>query len=163
MTAKPNLVPLPYTSDRGAYVELRQLLPRQIKALLPSIDQIMDFIAKLRNVDGSEVEIEVALCEALANAIVHGNREESRKHVWVLCRCAYTRTGSRSQFRMRDKGLKTIQCPTPPPPENRLSMSGRGIYLMRALMDDFQFEQRGTVVRMRQRFKAQSGEKGETT
>ena len=67
----------------AAYAELRQLLPSQIQVLSPSIDQIMGFIAKLRKVDGSDVEIEVALREALANAIVHGNGEDSRKHVWV--------------------------------------------------------------------------------
>ena len=47
----------------------------------------MNFIAKLRKVDGSDVEIEVALREAIANAVVHGNGEDSRKHVSARCRC----------------------------------------------------------------------------
>ena len=157
MTATDNLV----LFSGGAYAELRQLLASQIQVLSPSIDQIMDFIAKLRNVDGSEVDIEVALREALANAIVHGNGEDSRKHIWVTCRCT---TDGEVSITVQDegRGFESDTVPDPTIPENRLRMSGRGIYLMKTLMDEVQFEQRGTVVHMRKRFKAQPGEEGET-
>ena len=157
MTATDN----PVLFSGGAYAELRQLLPSQIQVLSPSIDQIMDFIAKLRKVDGSEVEIEVALREALANAIVHGNGEGSRKYVWVRCRCT---TDGEVSITVQDEGqgYESNTVPGPIAPENRLRMSGRGIYLMRTLMDEVHFEQRGAVVHMRKRFKARSGEEGET-
>lgn len=111
MTATHNLVLLSRASDRGAYAELRQLLSSQIQVISPSIDQIMDFIVKLRKVDGSEVEIEVALREALANAIVHGNREDSCKHVCVRCRCT---TGGDVSITVQDQGtvLKPTKYPT---------------------------------------------------
>jgi anti-sigma regulatory factor (Ser/Thr protein kinase) len=32
-------------------------------------------------------DVEIALREALANAMIHGNREDRRKHVYVTCRC----------------------------------------------------------------------------
>ena len=157
MTATDNLV----LFSGGAYAELRQLLASQIQVLSPSIDQIMDFLAKLRNVDGSEVDIEVALREALANAIVHGNGEDSRKHIWVTCRCT---TDGEVTITVQDEGqgFESDGVPDPTIPENRLRMSGRGIFLMKTLMDEVQFEQRGTVVHMRKRFKARSGAEGET-
>jgi serine/threonine-protein kinase RsbW len=39
----------------------------------------------------------------------------------------------------------------PATPENILSRNGRGIYLMRALMDEVHFEEGGTVVKMRKK------------
>jgi serine/threonine-protein kinase RsbW len=47
----------------------------------------MRFILKFRSADGSEIDIETALREALANAVIHGNGENSYKRVYVDCRC----------------------------------------------------------------------------
>jgi hypothetical protein len=44
----------------------------------------------------------------------------------------------------------------------RLHTSSRGIYLMKTLVDEVQFEQRGPVVQVRKTFEAFAGEKGET-
>jgi len=68
------------------FVELRQSVPSQIAIIPPFVDQLMHFIARLRNPDGSELNIETALHEALANAIMHGNQEDPRKLVCVACR-----------------------------------------------------------------------------
>jgi anti-sigma regulatory factor (Ser/Thr protein kinase) len=43
----------------------------------------MSFITKPRNKDGSETDIEMALIEALENAVVHGNCEDHHKPVYV--------------------------------------------------------------------------------
>jgi hypothetical protein len=69
------------------FVELRQSLPSQIAIISLFVDQLMLFIARFRTPDGSELNIETALHEALANAIVHGNQHDSRKLVCVACRC----------------------------------------------------------------------------
>src|SRR6202046_3359076 len=69
------------------FVELRQTLPSQTAIISPFVDQLMHFIARFRTPDGSELNIETALHEALANAIVHGNQEDPRKLVCVACRC----------------------------------------------------------------------------
>ena len=157
MTATDNLVHF----AGCAYAELRQLLPSQIQALSPCVDQIMNFIEKLRKVDGRDVEIEVALREALANAIVHGNHEDSGKHVSVRCRCT---TDGEVSITVQDEGqgFESNTVINPTTPENCLRISGRGIYLMKTLMDEVHFEQRGAVVHMRKRFKARSGEQRET-
>jgi anti-sigma regulatory factor (Ser/Thr protein kinase) len=46
----------------------------------------MRFILKFRSADGIESDIEMALYEALANAVTHGNGENSHKRVYVGCR-----------------------------------------------------------------------------
>lgn len=139
--------------DHGAYTELRQVLPSQIPVISPALDQTLDFLAKRRKADGSEIDIEVALGEALANAVIHGNREHSAKHVSVTCRC--TRDGEVS-IRVQDQGhgFDTDTIPDPTIPANRFSTSGRGIYLIKALMDVVHFGEKGTVVHMLKRSNA---------
>jgi hypothetical protein len=68
------------------FVELKQFRPSQVAVISPFLDQLMRFIARFRSVDGSEFGIELALREALANAIVPGNQETPHKRVYVVCR-----------------------------------------------------------------------------
>jgi serine/threonine-protein kinase RsbW len=130
------------------FVELRQSLPSQIAIISPFVDQLMHFIARFRNPDGSELDIETALHEALANAIVHGNKEDPRKLVYVACRCT---TDGEVSLTVQDEGqgFDTAAILDPTTPENRLLPRGRGIYLMKRLMDDVCFERCGEVVCMR--------------
>ena len=142
-------------SDHGAYAELHQMLPSQIPAISPALDQTLDFLAKRRKADGSEIEIEVALGEAIANAVLHGNRERAGKCVSVVCRC--TNDGDVT-ITVQDQGMgfESKHVPDPTIPNNRSSNSGRGIYLMRTLMDAVRFEREGTVVHMVKRSNARS-------
>jgi len=110
----------------------------------------MHFIAKSRSNDGSETNIEVALCEALENAAVHGNGENPNKRVSVTCRC--TPDGDVSiTVEDEGQGFDTGTLPDPIAPENWLRTSGRGIYLMKALMDEVRFEKGGATVYMRKK------------
>jgi serine/threonine-protein kinase RsbW len=137
-------------SNCGAYAELRQWLPSQIPAISPALDQTLDFLSSLRKADGSEIDIEVALGEAIANAVVHGNREHAGKRVFVKCRCS--RDGEVSiTVQDEGQGFENDTVPDPTTPENRLRKSGRGIYLMKTLMDDVHFEHKGTTVHMLKR------------
>jgi serine/threonine-protein kinase RsbW len=69
------------------FVELRQSLASTVAAIFPFSEQLMRFILNFRSADGSESDIEMALHEALANAVVHGTGENSCKRVFVSCRC----------------------------------------------------------------------------
>jgi serine/threonine-protein kinase RsbW len=131
-----------------SFVELRQSFPSRIAIISPFVDQLMHFIARFRNSDGSELNIETALHEALANAIVHGNQADPRKLVYVACRCT---TDGEVSLTVRDEGqgFDTAAVVDPTTPGNRLHSHGRGIYLMKALMDEVCFEQGGAVVYMR--------------
>jgi serine/threonine-protein kinase RsbW len=130
------------------FIELRQSLPSQIAIISPFVDQLTHFIVRFRNPDGSELNIETALHEALANAIVHGNQEDPRKLVCVACRCS---TDGEVSVTVQDEGqgFDTAAVLDPTAPQNRLLPHGRGIYLMKTLMDEVCFEQGGTVVYMR--------------
>ena len=98
----------------------------------------MSFITNSRNKDGSETDIEIALIEALENAVVHGNCEDPPKRVYVTCRC--TAEGEVSiTVQDEGQGFNTRILPDPTAPENRLCSSGRGIYLMKTLMDEVRF------------------------
>ena len=129
-------------------IELRHSLPSRIGAISPLVARIISLVAACRTADGSEVEIEIALREALANAVVHGNREDPDKHVEVACRCE---ADGAVEITIRDQGhgFDSRTIPDPSAPENRMSTHGRGIYLMRSLMDEVRFEDRGTAVHMR--------------
>ena len=89
----------------------------------------------------------MALREALANAVIHGNHENSRKHVYVRFCCKRDEVSIAVKDEGREFDANKIADPTAP--KNRGSVHGRGIYLMRALMDEVRFEEGGVVVRMR--------------
>jgi len=108
----------------------------------------MHFILKFRNADGSEIDIETALRAALANAIIHGNGENSCKRVYVECRC-YMDGEVSITVRDEGSGFNSEEVANPTTPENLLLTHGRGIHLMKMLMDEVSFEGGGSVVRMR--------------
>ena len=96
------------------------------------------------------VDIEIALREAIVNAVIHGNAEAAEKRVCVSCGC--TIDGEISiTVRDEGQGFDVDEVPDPTTPENRLSTHGRGINLMQILMDEVSFEQGGTVVHMRKK------------
>jgi serine/threonine-protein kinase RsbW len=155
MVQTQSLSPVPGTVQSVPFVELRQSLPSRIEAISPFIDQLMRFILNFRNADGSELEIEMAVREALANAVSHGNHESSCKRVYIDCRCYIDGAVA---FKVRDegRGFDSSTLPDPTTQENRLLSHGRGIYLMKTLMDEVSFEQGGAVVHMRKKANANS-------
>jgi serine/threonine-protein kinase RsbW len=142
-------------SHCGPVVELQQSLPSRVEAISPFLDQLMLFIRKFRNADGSEFDIEIALREALTNAIVHGNHEDPEKRVYVTSHCGQDGEVSIT-IRDQGQGFDNRAVPDPTAPENTLSPHGRGIYLVQALMDEVRFEEGGTVVNMRKKPNASS-------
>jgi len=109
------------------FVELRQFFPSEIRVISSFVDRLMRFL-HFRPEDGSEIDIETAVREALANAMVHGNGENPSKRVYVECRC-YTDREVSITIRDEGAGFDTSAVPDPTTPESRLSEHGRGIYL----------------------------------
>ena len=136
--------------NSASFIGLRNSLPSNVDVISPFADQLMHFISKFRPADDDNYEIELALREALVNAIVHGNQNDPRKRVYVNCRC--TSHGDVS-ITVEDEGngFDHGTVPDPTLPENRLRTNGRGIYLIRTLMDEVDFKQDGSVVHMRKR------------
>ena len=156
MAYAPALSLTPQSFRSVPFVELRQALASRIPIISPFVEQLMCFIARFRNRDGSELDIEMALREALANAILHGNQQDSRKCVHVVCRCT---TDGEVSITVQDEGqgFDADLIADPTTPENRLLTQGRGIYLMKTLMDEVRFEQRGAIVFMRKASNARPG------
>ena len=123
-------------------------LPADVAAISPVVGWVMRLVGELEYASGKEFEIEMALREALANAILHGCKADPAKKI----DCSVT--GDRDQGIMivvRDPGTgfdpKAIPSPTDDP--NLHSEHGRGILLISSLMDEVKHECNGTVIRMR--------------
>src|SRR5262245_33920073 len=136
----------------SSFIHLRYILPSDVHIVSPFVNRLMRFISGLPEVDGNNFEIELALREALVNAIVHGNKRKTHKHVHVKCR--FSMDGEVSMtVEDEGRGFQHNSVPDPTTPDNWLRTHGRGIYLMRSLMDEVEFEQGGSVVHMRKRAK----------
>lgn len=131
----------------GRYIQFELSLRSEVSAISPFVDTLMRLIKKFRWVAEDEEDIEVALYEVLANAVVHGNHEDPGKQVYVSCRCGTDEVSL--VIRDEGQGYDIGGLPDPTAPENIRSSHGRGIYLMKNLMDEVRFERGGAVVYMR--------------
>jgi anti-sigma regulatory factor (Ser/Thr protein kinase) len=85
-------------------------------------------------VPGNEMDVEISLREALANSIVRGNHEDPGKHVYVSCCCVPDEEVS-IVVRDEGSGFSNTEIFDPTAAEQLQSMHGRGICLMKSLMD----------------------------
>ena len=148
---------LPRNVHAVPFVELRQSLPSKVAAISPFTEQLMRFILNFRMTDGSEIDIEVALREALANAVIHGNGHSFCKSIYVTCRCSMDGEVAMT-VRDEGQGFDPSVLVDPTFRENLLTTHCRGIYLMKTLMDEASFEENGSVVMMREKANANSTE-----
>ena len=156
MTAIHNVAYTTSNSILVPFVELHQSLPSRASAISSFVDELMRFIRFFTGKGGTateaEEEIEIAIYEALANAVIHGNHENQEKQVHVACRCSMD---GEVLITVRDEGegFDSRVVPDPTEAQRLLLTHGRGLHLMKALMDEVSFEENGTVVRMRKRVK----------
>jgi len=129
-------------------LELELWVRSSVDQVSKAVDKIMGFIVRAGLFAGDLRDMELALREAVGNAVVHGNRLDPTKVVHVLCRCALSEGIS---FIVRDegKGFAPDKVRNPLAVENLGLSHGRGIHLMKLLMDEIHFEHRGTEVHMR--------------
>ncbi|MFL5616743.1 MAG: ATP-binding protein [Gemmatimonadaceae bacterium] len=97
------------------------------------------------------LNLAVALTEALSNAILRGNNDDPAKHVHVMARVDLARLVV--EVRDEGKGFDLDQCTLDPTtPDNVDREDGRGLFLMRQLMDRVErFDDargKGNVVRL---------------
>ena len=70
-----------------SFLEIDAWMPSEVQAISPLVDWLMRQIEGSRCVVGQEPVVELALQEALSNAVVHGNRMDRDKVVHIRCRC----------------------------------------------------------------------------
>ena len=118
------------------------------KSVDPVVEQVMQAVREMKCVNGKEDAIELALQEALANAVVHGAKEDPSKTVECLVACDEER-GILIIVRDPGEGFDPGMIPTCTMGENLYSNHGRGIFLINQLMDEVKFEKNGAEIHMR--------------
>jgi len=135
---------LPYCSE----CELSMEMPADPQAISGVTDGVTQLLRKKGWPDEKAMEVELALQEALANAVRHGCGDDPTKR--VQCYVTHDASGE-VVIVIRDPGtgfnLKAV--PDPLAGENVFKPSGRGIYLINRLMDEVHFADEGREIRMR--------------
>ena len=114
----------------------------------PVVEGIMEKARQMECAAGKEFEIETALREALANAILHGCKNDPNKRVQCCVSCDEEH-GMLIVVRDPGTGFKPKEVPDPLVGKNVYSHHGRGIFLINQLMDEVRFERNGTEIHMR--------------
>jgi serine/threonine-protein kinase RsbW len=126
---------------------LRVTLAADRKAVDPVVEEIMSVVRKMKGINGKEDAIELALQEALANAVIHGAKEDPTKTVECLVSSDDER-GLLIIVRDPGTGFDPQAIPSCTLGENVYSNHGRGIFLISQLMDKVEFHKNGTEIRM---------------
>ena len=124
---------------------------------------ILEHVCRHRGMKDAETAhwMGMALREAVANAIKHGNRQDPNKRVFL----SFGGEGDELEVVVADEGegFDPVRIADPLAPENQMKTSGRGIFYMKTFMDDVSFskgENGGTVLTMRKNLKPNAAEKG---
>ncbi len=125
-------------------------LPADPASISIATGRVVEVLEERRWPEDDVMAVELALREAIANAIRHGCRGDARKH--VHCSVCCDETGEVSIV-VRDPGpgfdLRALSDPLDP--ANIFKPSGRGIFLINEMMDRVQFADGGREIWMRKR------------
>ncbi len=125
-------------------------LAADLNAISPVVDGVMKLVREMRCAAGKEDAVELALREALANAIFHGCKNDPAKQVQCCVACDESR-GMLLVVRDPGEGFDPAALPSPIAGQNVYSEHGRGIYLINQLMDEVRYTRGGTEIHMRKR------------
>jgi len=128
-------------------LRVRVTLAADRESVGPVVYQVMQSVRQMKCADGKEDAIELALQEALANAVVHGAKEDPSKVVECLVACDEER-GLLIIVRDPGEGFDPSAIPACTLGENVYSGHGRGIFLINQLMDEVKFHNNGTEIHM---------------
>jgi len=131
-------------------LRVRITLAAERKSVNPVVEQVMQAVREMKCVNGKEDAIELSLQEALANAVVHGAKEDPTKIVECIVACDSQR-GILIIVRDPGEGFDPQAIPTCTVGENLYSNHGRGIFLINQLMDEVKFHKNGTEIHMLKR------------
>ncbi len=128
-------------------LKLQITLNAQQAAVDGVVQNVMKAIHDSGCLTGKEDAIELALSEALSNAVIHGAKLDPTKVVECDIACDQNRS---VLIVVRDPGdgFDPAKLPSPVLGENLYSNHGRGVYLINQLMDDVRFFKNGTEIHM---------------
>ncbi len=134
--------------SKDLILKLQKTLEGQIEAIPPFVDGVMSVVQSMGCAAGKEREVEVALIEALANAVQHGCKNDPSKLVEVCVACDDSR-GLLIVIRDPGPGFNPSSIPNPVLGQNLFSTHGRGIFLINQLVDEVHYEKGGTEIHMK--------------
>jgi serine/threonine-protein kinase RsbW len=138
-------MPMSSTEEQGR--DLSFDVPNDLRAIETSVERIVDYGRRIGfNPDRLRLNLRVGLTEALANAMLYDNRQDPRKRVRVEA----TVTPAEISVSFTDEGIgfDPSALPDPTLPANIMRSRGRGIFLIRHLMDRVEFNEKGNSIRM---------------
>jgi serine/threonine-protein kinase RsbW len=149
MTQVPARPTEDFTSDAAYRVAIEVWIPSDVGYIERVVEMVRRQVAEM-SFDAKHVmlNVPVALTEALSNAILRGNREDPAKHVHV--RASVTTRQLVMEVKDEGRGFDIDKCTRDPTrPENVEREDGRGLFLMRSLMDSVErYDADGNVVRL---------------
>lgn len=122
-------------------------LPNDLGAIERSVDYLLD---RCRDAgfdeDRLRLNLRVGVAEALANAMMYGNARDPGKRVKLEAWCS----SESVRIRVTDEGpgFDPDALPDPTLPDNRTRARGRGVFLIRQLMDHVEFNEQGNCIEM---------------
>ncbi len=139
------VVPLRGPGERAVEISLR------VPTDLTVVEEAVDLIARHCLASGlpphtARFNLRVVLAEALANAIIYGNRLDPDKFVDV--RVVVSRTGLMAHVCDQGEGFDPADVPDPTEPDRLERSDGRGLFLIRKLADEVRFNERGNTICM---------------
>jgi len=137
-------------------VRLDVTIPGEMSRIRVVVDAVMRVVAESGCAPGAEQEIELAVQEAMANAVRHGCRGDPGKSVRCVVACDQQR-GMLIIVRDEGAGFDPQRVPSPLVGENLFAHHGRGIYLISQLMDEVRFARNGTEIHMVKRARSHTG------
>jgi serine/threonine-protein kinase RsbW len=148
LAVQPQLSALdPRLAAEGLEAELRLVLPSDLGMVEDAVDTVA------RHLEASFVDrhtirfnFRVALSEALVNAILYGNREDGAKGVAV--RVLFGRHAIEMEVTDEGGGFDYRDLPDPTLPANLMLPCGRGLFLIRKLVDEVRFNDTGNSICM---------------
>ena len=136
----PNLL------DRRSYkLRFRTTLPSTRDAINEAVGKVMQVADEVGPFGDGRDDLEIALREALANAIIHGNKNLPDKRVQLRCYGA-PQGGVLVLVRDEGPGFAPEEVPDPRGAERVFLDHGRGLFLMRELMDHVEHRKGGREV-----------------
>jgi len=124
--------------------------PADVKRVGEVVDKVVALTYQLHGETGKEQEIALALTEALANAVKHGSKNDPSLKV----QCQVIAEGSALTIIVRDSGPGFDPSSVANPLElaGLTADHGRGLHMIRQLMDEVRFERNGAEIHMTKRF-----------
>jgi serine/threonine-protein kinase RsbW len=137
--------PAPDAGKAATLVTLR--LPSDVECIEEAVELVTRHcLAGHRTLEKTRFRLQVVLSEALSNAIVRGNREERGK--WVQVRAELFPDTIRVLVTDEGAGFDPSSVPEPIHPDQIDVTDGRGLFLIRKLVDAVQFNEQGNSICM---------------